>query len=246
MSSREARVGGLIVVAALVSGGAAAAATVEVGAFSQAQPGAGPPAGWQPLTFPRIPRHTDYRLVADDGSTVVRADADASASGLIRRIEVDPGRQPLLAWRWKIGGAVAKADATRKEGDDYAARIYVAFKYDPGRVSWFNRAKYALIRLIYGEYPPHAGINYVWDNRLAPETVLPNAYTDRVRMIVVRSGDAAANRWLAEERNVLEDYRRAFGEEPPPVAGVAIMTDTDDTGSKATAWYGDIVFRSAP
>jgi hypothetical protein len=217
-----------------------------VGAFSRAQPGAALPAGWQPLAFPRIARHTTYQIVADEGTVVVRADANGSASGLIRRIDIDPKSHPLLAWHWKIAGVVEKADATRKEGDDYAARVYVAFKYDPDRVSWFNRAKYALIRLIYGEYPPHAGINYVWDNRLAPGTVLPNAYTDRVRMIVLRSGDTAANRWLAEERNVLEDYRRAFGEEPPPVAGVAVMTDTDDTGARATAWYGDIEFRGAP
>ena len=92
----------------------------------------------------------------------------------------------------------------------------------------------------------HAAISYVWDNRLAPGTVLENANTDRVRMIVVRSGDADANRWVVEERNVLEDYRLAFREEPPPVAGVAIMTDTDDTGGRAVAWYGDIVFRPLP
>jgi hypothetical protein len=218
---------------------------VEVGAFSRASGGEALPAHWQPQTFPRVARHTDYRIVRDEGVAVLRAEADGSASGLIRRIEVDPARYPMLAWRWKVAGVVDGADATRKEGDDYAARIYVAFKYDPARVSWFNRAKYALIRLIYGEYPPHAGLSYVWDNRLAPGTVLANAYTDRVRMIVVRGGNADAKRWVAEERNVLEDYRRAFGEEPPPVAGVAIMTDTDDTGTRAVAWYGDINFGPA-
>jgi hypothetical protein len=218
---------------------------VEVGAFSRAPAGETVPRDWQPLTFPRVARHTAYRVVQDDGVTVLRAEADASASGLIRRIELDPARHPVLSWRWKIARVVDKADATRKEGDDYAARIYVAFKYDPARVSWFDRAKYALIRLIYGEYPPHAGLNYIWDNRLAPGTVLANAYTERVRMIVVRSGNAEANRWIAEERNVLEDYRRAFGEEPPPVSGVAVMTDTDDTGARALAWYGDITFGPA-
>jgi hypothetical protein len=243
LSSRRAPV---LLVALVLAGTAAAAAVVEVGPFSQARPGGPLPAGWQPLAFPRVERQTAYRLVDDDGVTVVQAEADRSASGLIRRMELDPARYPVLVWRWKIAGVVAGADATRRDGDDYAARVYVAFKYDPERVSWFNRAKYALIRLIYGEYPPHAGINYVWDNRLAPGTVLPNAYTDRVRMIVLRSGDGAANRWVAEERNVLEDYRHAFGEAPPPVSGVAIMTDADDTGGKAVAWYGDIAFRPAP
>jgi hypothetical protein len=99
------------------------------------------------------------------------------------------------------------------------------------------------MRLFYGEDPPHAGLSYVWDNRLAPGTVLANPYTDRVRMIVVRSGNAEAERWVSEERNVLDDYRRAFGEEPPAIAGVAVMTDTDDTGASATAWFGDIVLR---
>jgi hypothetical protein len=219
----------------------AADPAIDVGAFSTAPPGAALPTGWQPLTFPRIERHTVYRLVEDEGRVVVRAEARASASGLIRRLEVDVKAYPMLAWRWKIAGVIENADPTRKEGDDYPARVYVAFKYDPDRVSLLDRAKYALIRLFYGEYPPHAGIAYVWDARRPAGTMLPNAYTERVRMIVVRSGAADAGRWVEEERNLYDDYRRAFAEEPPPIAGVAIMTDADDTGESATAWYGDIV-----
>lgn len=240
------RVAAAFVVAALAWSAVAAAelpAAIEVGAFSSARPGVELPTGWQALTFPRVAKHTAYRLVEDEGRTVVRADADASASGLIRRAEVDVLAYPMLAWRWKIASVIERADATRRDGDDYPARVYIAFKYDPARVSLFNRAKYALIRLLYGEYPPHAGIAYIWDNRLPAGTVLASAYTERVRMIVVRSGAAEAGRWMAEARNVHEDYVRAFGEEPPPVSGVAIMTDADDTGGRATAWYGDIVLR---
>jgi hypothetical protein len=102
-----------------------------------------------------------------------------------------------------------------------------------------------LLRLVYGEDLPHAGLNYVWDNRLPPGTVLRSPYTDRVRMIVVRSGNAEAGRWVEESRNVLDDYRRAFGGEPPAIAGIAVMTDTDDTGESATAWFGDIALRRA-
>jgi len=87
---------------------AASAAAIEVGTFSQAQPGAALPGGWEPLAFPRIERHTAYRLVADEGTLVVRANADASASGLIRRVEVDLNRHPFLAWRWKVAGVVAR------------------------------------------------------------------------------------------------------------------------------------------
>jgi hypothetical protein len=239
----RARAGALLFVAAVAA--AADGPTVEMAAFSKAQPGAELPAAWQPLTFPGVAKRTGYRLVDDGGTTVLRADAHGAGSGLMRRNETDPRTHPVLAWRWKIAGVVESSDATQKYGDDYAARVYVMFKYEPARVSTFNRSTYALMRLFYGEEPPHAGLSYVWDNRLAPGTVLANPYTDRVRMIVVRSGNAEAGRWVSEERNVLEDYRRAFGEEPPPIAGVAVMTATADTGASATAWFGDIVLRRA-
>ncbi len=223
----------------------AAPATITAGAFSAARAGTGPPDAWTPIRFARGQRETRYALVAEDGATVVRADADASASGLVRRIEVDPRAYPILDWRWKIANLVEKSDLATKQGDDYAARIYVAFKYDPARVSVWNRVKYGIIRALYGEYPPHAGINYVWATREPAGTRAWNAYSDRVRMIVVRSGAADLGRWVSESRDVLEDYRAAFGEEPPPIAGVAIMTDTDDTGERAVAWYGDIRFIGA-
>src|SRR5262245_25440094 len=215
-------------------------AAIELAAFSRAHAGAEAPAGWEPLTFPGVAKRTGYRLVDDAGTTVLRADARGGGSGLMRRSEADPRTHPVLAWRWKIAGVVAGSDATQKYGDDYAARVYVMFKHDPARVSGFNRSTYALMRLVYGEDVPHASLVYVWDNRLAPGTVLRSPYTDRVRMIVVRSGNAAAGRWLDERRNLLEDYRRAFDEEPPPISGIAVMTDSDDTGESATAWFGDI------
>jgi hypothetical protein len=240
------RNGALSLVLAAAVAVAADGPTLEVGEFSKARPGAELPAGWQPLTFPGVARHTRYRLVDDGGRTVLRADADASASGLARRIEADPQAYPVLAWRWKIAGVIDKADATRKSGDDYAARVYVAFRYDPARASLSERSKYGLARLVYGEYPPHSALNYVWDNRLPGETVLPNAYNERSRIVVVRSGNADAGRWRDEARNVLADYRRAFGEEPPPIAAIAVMSDADDTGASATAWFGDIALRRAP
>ena len=231
---------------ALVAAVAVAAddATIEVAAFSHSRPDAELPAGWEPLTFPGVAKRTAYRLVDDGGTTVLRAEADGAGSGLLRRRAADPRTHPFLAWRWKVAGVVADSDATRKFGDDYAARVYVMFRHDP-RASPFSRSQHALMRLFYGEDPPHAGLVYVWDNRHAPGTVLHNPYSERMRMIVVRSGNAEAGRWVSEERNVLDDYRRAFGEEPPPIAGVAVMTDTDDTGASATAWFGDIVLRRA-
>jgi hypothetical protein len=234
---------GALLAAVATIAAAADGPAIDIASFSRSPPGAALPAGWQPLTFPGVPKRTGYRLVEDGGTTVLRADAHGAGSGLMRRRETDPRTHPILAWRWKVAGVVTASDARQKYGDDYAARVYVMFKHEPARVSLADRSSYALMRLFYGEDPPHAGLVYVWDNRLPPGTVLPNPYTDRVRMIVVRSGNAEAGRWLSEARNVLDDYRRAFGEEPPAIAGVAVMTDTDDTGESATAWFGDIVLR---
>jgi hypothetical protein len=224
----------------------AVAASLDVAPFSRMEEGGTVGQGWQPLEFRKIERRTRYALVRDGDAVVLRADADASASGVVHRLDGPAAARPMLSWRWKIADVVTAGDPRRKDGDDYAARVYVTFRYDPSRVSAVERAKYALAKQLDGEYPPHAGLTYVWDARLPPGTVLPNAYTDRVRMIVVRSGAAEAGRWVAETRNVLEDYRRAFGEEPPPVSGIAVMTDTDQTGGRATAWYGDIRFMPAP
>jgi hypothetical protein len=136
-----------------------------------------------------------------------------------------------------------KADIYRKEGDDFPARIYITFEYDRSKLGFFERAKYEAIKLLYGEYPPLAAINYIWESKAPKGLVVPNTYTDRVKMIVVESGPELLDQWVAEERNVREDYRQAFGEDAPMISGVAIMTDTDNTGESATAYYGDIVFK---
>lgn len=216
---------------------------IEVGKFSVVSVGETLPPGWKPLTFKKIERHTVYALVKDEGIAAVRAVANASASGLTREIQIDPKEYPIVKWRWKVSNILKKGDVRRKEGDDYPARIYITFEYDPAKVSVFEKAKYEAIRLLYGEYPPLAAINYIWESKAPKGTMVPNAYTDRVMMFVVESGAARLDQWVDEERNVYEDYRQAFGQEPPLISGVAIMTDTDNTGEQATAYYGNILFR---
>lgn len=218
---------------------------LEVGAFSRQAPGGLPP-GWKPLTFRKAPRPTHYELVRDDDRVVVRAEAQAGASGLIREVRIHPREYPVIQWHWKVANLLERADIGRKDGDDYPARLYIVFRSDRDRLSAWEKIKIFFYRLFYGEEPPTGAINYIWDARAPQGTIAPNAYTSRVRMIVVESGAAELNRWIVEERNLYDDYRAAFEDEPPPVVGVAIMTDTDNTGESATAWYGDIVFKKAP
>ena len=174
---------------------------------------------------------------------VIKAVAEASASGLTREIKINPKEYPIIQWRWKVSNILKKGNVHRKEGDDYPARIYITFEYDPSKLSFFEKVKYKTIKLLYGQYPPLGAINYIWESKAPIGTVVPNPYTDRVKMIVVESGEAKLNQWVNEERNVYVDYKKAFGEESPMISGIAIMTDTDNTGESATAYYGDIVFK---
>ncbi len=239
---------GLTLAVCCATGTAWAQETIEAGTFSKQAPG-GTPQDWKPLVFRNIEKHTTYTLVKDGNTTVLKADSSASASGLTRdlsALNLNIRDTPILKWRWKIANLVKNADIAAKEGDDYPARIYVTFKYDPERAGVGMRMQYGMAKSLYGEYPPHAGINYVWDGNAPAGTMVPNAYTARAMMFVVESGAKRIGEWVEVERNVYEDYKRAFKEEPPPVLGIAVMTDTDSTGERATAWYGDISLRKKP
>jgi Protein of unknown function (DUF3047) len=214
---------------------------LEVGNFSSAEAGGHFPAEWKPLNFANIDRHTAYSLVKEDERVVVKAVAEASASGLIREITIDPKEFPMIQWTWKVSGVLEKADVRTKGGDDYPARIYVAFAGEsPG---FFGRLKDKTIEVLYGRKPPFAALNYLWASKAPAGTMIPNPYTDRAMMFVLQRGGEKLGRWVREERNVFKDFERAFKEPPFMITGVAIMTDTDNTGESATAYYGDIVFK---
>jgi len=219
-------------------------AQVAVAPLSAGRLGTTPPPGWSELTFPKIERRTRYEHLVDDGVTVVAATAEASASGWIHRLDVPAANARMLRWRWKAVELPTGSDLRTKAGDDAAARVYVTFRYAPERLPWPQRLLYDAARVIYGEAPPHATLMYVWDARAPQGATFANPYTDRVRNVVVESGAARLNQWLAYERDVLADYRAAFGEEPPPISGIAIMTDADNTRGRAAARYGDITLSS--
>jgi len=232
---------GLLVL--LFSGNAFCLDIIEVGKFSAATVGQGLPNGWKPLAFKKIEKHTTYTLVKEDHALVVKAVAEASASGLTREVKINSKEYPIVQWRWKVSNILKKGDVSRKEGDDYPARIYITFEYDSSKLSFFEKTKYEAIKLLYGQYPPLGAINYIWESKASVGTMVPNPFTDRVMMFVVETGQSKLNQWVNEERNIFEDYKKAFGQEPPMISGIAIMTDTDNTGESATAYYGDILFK---
>lgn len=193
------------------------AAELVLGEFST-----GNLAGWSDKIFKG---KTIYTLVKENDKTVLKAHSEKSASGLLKKVKLDPKAYPVLRWSWKVEHTLKREDVTRKSGDDFAARVYVVF---PGIFFWQTRA-----------------INYVWAARLPKESSVPSPYTSKAMIVAVESGDEKAGQWVSEGRNYYEDYRKLFGEEPPKLGAVAVMTDTDDTGDEATAYYGDIFLESA-
>lgn len=187
---------------------------------------------WKPLTFPKIEAHSRYSLEREGETDYLRAESEASASGLVLKESFDVRDTPVLRWRWRVDGTVDGGNGERKSGDDYALRIYVIFEYDPDTARGLKKFQYNLARGLYGEYPPDSALNYIWANRKRENPELPNAYTDRAVMIAVDEGEEHIGQWREYRVNILDDYRRIFGEEPPPAASLAIMSDSDDTGNE--------------
>ena len=218
------------------------AAPVWLGRFAEASPAtpAAPPPPWQVVRLnPKVaPTHYQTRLW--DGVAAIEARADASMALLARPLELDLSATPVLCWRWRVERVVQGADITTKQGDDYAARVYVAFSVASDAMSLATRGKLALGRALYGDQVPDAALNYVWDNRSPVGTRRANAYTDRTQMIVQRSGAELAGQWVVERVNVLADAVKAFGTDRLRAVSLAVAADTDNTGEQAHSGFADL------
>jgi hypothetical protein len=215
---------------------------VAITRFSSATPGGLLPDPWKLVTLAKIKKQTRYSLVRDADTTVLRADADASMASVMHPLHFDPRDHPVVEWRWKIAHLLRKSNIATRAGDDFPARFYVLFDYDISKLPIATRAKIRVARALFGEDVPLAVLCYVWDGKSIKGTTAWSPYTDRVRVIVAESGEAHVNQWVTVRRNILDDFRAAFGEDPPRVSGVAVATDTDNTGESAVAFYGDIRF----
>ncbi len=193
-------------------------------------------AAWELLTFPKITAHSTYTLDREGDNSILMAESRASASGLIYRRTFSIRETPRLRWRWKVTHLSDKGNPKEKQGDDYPIRIYVLFPYDPVQATLGERLRYTAAKALYGKYPPHSTLSYVWTGRDIPDRIFISPYTDKARIVVLQKGTHKVGRWVEESVNVWEDYRQAFGKAPPATAGIGIMSDTDNAGGTATAY----------
>ena len=166
---------------------------------------------------------TIYTPITIAGRDALKAQSQNTASGLVRKIKVDLTKTPYLHWHWRVDNVLQGTDEQTRQGDDYPARVYIIVS--GGIFFWQTRA-----------------LNYVWSSNQAVETTWPNAFTDNAVMLAVRSSGEQTGQWLHETRNVLEDLPRYLQKSTTHIDAVAIMTDTDNSGQNATAYYGEIYF----
>lgn len=170
---------------------------------------------------------TDYRLVEANGERVLQARARGQASAKYLEREIDLAATPYLRWCWRVSNVHPGLDETSKPGDDYPARVYVVDKH--GLMPWQVRS-----------------VNYVWASRQPRGSDWPNAFTDRARLLALQSGESRVGEWVAEVRDVRTDFAALFGAHPSRLDGVALMSDGDNAGVDATAWFAHLGFSADP
>jgi hypothetical protein len=210
--------------------------------FSNAVRGGPLAIGWSLFDFPSVERRTDYHLTTPDAGPVVLAAHSRDAAALLwSPVGGSLSGATTLRWRWRVDRTLDGSDLTAKRRDDAAARVYVGFAYRPELVGRWQRLRYRLAAVHFGEMPPYAAMVYTWAHAESVGSRFASPHLERAITVVLRNSDDPADEWVDETRDVRADFRDWFGFEPPPLSHVAVMTDTDDTHGEATAWYGDLV-----
>jgi hypothetical protein len=195
-----------------------------------------PPLPWRVVGLPRQSKPlTRFSLVDLDGRRALRVEADSSYGNLVHPLQPGQGGKHL-AWQWRVDDLIEEADLRTKAGDDTALKVCVFFDLPLQRIPFIERQLMRLARSTSGEALPAATVCYVWDAKLPAGTTLNNAYTRRVRFMVLQSGPPARGAWRSERRDIAADFVQLFGEEspePPPLVGVAIGADADNTKGRS-------------
>jgi hypothetical protein len=207
---------------------------------------------WQRIGLPRQTKPwTSFSVVQVDGDPVLQLDADNSYGHLMQLLPEGAVKQPaqggqVLSWRWRLLQPNPAADLQRKDGDDTPVKVCAMFDMPLAAVPFFERQLLRLARERSGEALPTATVCYVWDARLPPGTVLDNAYTRRVRMIVLQGPQAPLRTWQSQQRDLAADFLHLFGKESrtvPAVLAIAVGADADNTQGRSQAQVADLVLK---
>lgn len=220
---------------------------VGLAAFSGAEPGEVKPP-WRVRGLPHkdvaLPR---FEIVDLAGERVLRVQSDAAYGNLLHPWPASgPATIRQIAWRWRLDQALTRSDLASRAADDVALKLCVLFDMPATQLPWTDRMQLALASAWMGEPLPAATLCYVWDRLLPVGRVVPNAYSARVRYLVVDSGAAGLGQWSAHQRDIAADFAQAFATEReglPRAMAVAVGSDTDNTGERTIGYVGDVRVR---
>ncbi|MBU3603755.1 DUF3047 domain-containing protein [Polynucleobacter sp. AP-Kaivos-20-H2] len=212
----------------------------ELPKFSAETARDGMPNGWNFYRIAPFKKNTVYRLESYQGKTVLSANSKTSASGLAVKLRPRQANNLWLQWEWKATNPIANADNADGYADDAPLRILVAFDGNKSKLPLKEKMTFEMANLISGQEMPYATLMYIWSGKSPIDTIITNAHTARIKMIVVDSGWDDLGQWHKHQRDLAADYKRAYGEAPGEVIGIALLTDTDNTKSETRAFYGDI------
>jgi hypothetical protein len=198
---------------------------------------------WQVVGLARQTKPlTSFSVVDIDGQRALRVEADESYGNLVHALnDVAPGLK--LTWRWRVDKLVEGADLHTKAGDDVALKVCVLFDEPLQNIPFVERQALRIARAQTAEPLPAATVCYVWDAALPRGTLLSNAFTKRLRYMVLQSGAEHQRQWVEERRDIGADFLQLFGAETrvlPPVIGVAVGADADNTHSRSLGFVSDL------
>jgi hypothetical protein len=200
--------------------------------------GSAPAAPWRVIGLPRQSKpFTRFSVVELDGVQALRVEADASYGNLIHPLNLAAPPQHLV-WRWRVDEPIADADLRTREGDDTAVKVCTLWDMPIEQVPFFERQMLRIARARSDDPLPAATVCYVWDTQLPAGTELPSPFTGRLRYVVLRGAGDPLHHWEAERRDIAADFMKLFGHEAkalPPLVGVAIGADADNTRSHSLA-----------
>lgn len=176
---------------------------------------------WEEKVFNK---KVNYRVLKNPkGEGYVLAESSSACSGLYYKVNLSIRKEPVISWKWRVEKFPMKKlgeSISLKKEEDFAARIYVIFP-----AAFFTNTK---------------AIEYIWSETLPEGTSGNSAYTKNIKVLVLKSGKLDGQ-WKYEERNIYEDYKKLFGEEPRlDVGAIAFMTDSDSTRTEAIGQYDEI------
>jgi len=207
-----------------------------------------PAAPWRVAGLPgQKPPLTQFGVQPGDGRQVLRVATDASYGNLVLDTpRLPPGPDSLLRWSWSLERGLPASDLRTRAGDDSPLKVCALFDMPLDGLPLGERTRMRMARSISGEALPAATLCYVWDRLLPVGTQRANAFSPRVRFIVVSSGEARPGQWTAFERRIASDFRQAFGHESatvPPLMAIVVGGDADNTGGQSLGYVGDVILR---